>query len=158
MRTEVSIRRPTAEDVPIIIEMWKELMDFHKERDEFFSRSTTGHEGFTDFITAHIAKDASCVLVAELKENIVGYCLVAIEKYPPVLQIQEYGRVHNLAITKKYRCRGIGKELLREAQAWFCEKGVHRIEARIATSNKLATKFWAKMGFRPYMEAVFLEI
>jgi ribosomal protein S18 acetylase RimI-like enzyme len=158
MTREIIIRRADAKDVPSIVELWKELMDFHKERDRFFSRSATGHKAFADFITGHILSDTSCVLVAEVNKGIIGYCFAVISKYPPVLEIQEYGLVQDLGVTEKYQRRGIGKRLLKETQSWFFEKGVHRIEARVAKSNKLATDFWAKMGFTPYLETVFLEI
>ena len=158
MTREITIRKAIAEDVSSIVELWKELMDFHKERDRIFSRSATGHEAFADFVTERISSENSCVFVAEAGKNLVGYCHAFIEKYPPVLEMTEYGLVQDLGVTKEYQRRGIGKRLLKEAQSWFSEKGVHRIEARVAKSNKLSTNFWATMGFTPYLETVFLEI
>jgi len=158
MNGKVNIREAVMEDVPAIIEIWKELMDFHKERDRFFSRSATGHESFADFITGHISNESSYVFVAETGEDIVGYCLAIVEKHPPVLEVQEYGLVQDLAVTSKYRRSGIGERLFKEARGWFSEKGVRRIETRVAKSNKAATEFWAKMGFIPYLETVFMEI
>ena len=158
MTGEVIIRKAVAEDVPSILELWKELMDFHKELDRIFSRSATGHEAFADFITGHISSESSCVLVAEAGTDIAGYCLAIIEKYPPVLEMHEYGLIQDIAVTGKCRHSGIGKRLLKEARIWFSKKGVHRIEARVSKSNRLATDFWTKMGFAPYLETVFLEI
>ncbi len=158
MTREIIIRKAIAKDVSSIVELWKELMDFHKEFDRFFSRSANGHKGFADFITGHISSETSNVFVAEAGKDIVGYCLAIAEKHPPVLEIQKYGLVQDIGVTKKYQRRGIGKRFLKEAQSWFSQKGIHRIEARIATSNKLAREFWAKMGFTPYLETVFLEI
>ena len=158
MNRQVNIRQAVMEDVPAIVELWKELMDFHKELDVFFSRSAIGHEGFADFITGHISSETSYVFVAEADKNLVGYCLAIIEKYPPVLEIQEYGLVQDLAVTGKYRRSEIGERLFKEARGWFSEKGVRRIETRVAKSNKLSTAFWAKMGFIPYLETFFMEI
>ena len=158
MAGRVIIRKAVVEDVPAIIELWKELMDFHEERDRIFSRSANGHEGFADFITGHILSETSCVFVAEAGKDVVGYCLAIVEKYPPVLEIKEYGLVQDICVTEKYRHSRIGKRLLEEARNWFCEKGVRRIEARVAKTNRIATEFWAKMGFTPYLETVFLEI
>jgi L-amino acid N-acyltransferase YncA len=158
MAREVIIRKAVAEDVSSIVELWKELMDFHKERDRIFSRSATGHEAFADFVTGHISNETSYVFVAEEGKDLVGYCLAFIEKYPPVLEMKEYGLVQDIAVTMKYQRMGIGKRFLEEARSWFTEKGVHRIEARVAKTNKLSIEFWAKMGFAPYLETVFLEI
>ena len=158
MAREVIIRKAVAEDVPSIVELWKELMDFHKERDRIFSRSATGHEGFADFITGHISKETSCLFVAEAGEGIVGYCLALIEKYPPVLEVEEYCLIQDLAVAEKYRRRGIGKRFLKEAQSWYREKGIHRVEARVSKFNQAAGEFWSEMGFTPYLETVFMEI
>ena len=64
MSRRVIIRKAVLEDVPSIVGLWKELMDFHRERDLLFSRSATGDEGFVDFITGHILSETSCVFVA----------------------------------------------------------------------------------------------
>ncbi len=157
MTREITIRKATVEDVPAIVELWKELMDFHKECDRLFSRSENGHKAFTDFITGHISSDTSCVFVAEVGMDIVGYCLAVVEKSPPVLEIKEYGFIQSIAVTGEYRRGGIGERLIKEALSFFKEKGLHRIEARHSARNKLATGFWAKMGFKPYLKTVFLE-
>ena len=157
MASEIIIRKAAVEDISSIVELWKELMDFHKERDRIFSRSATGHERFSDYLKGHISKENSCLFVAEADKDIVGYCLVFIEKYPPVIELKEYCLVQDIAVTQKYRRMGIGKRFLEEAQKWRCEKGVHRVEARVSTYNKAARDFWADMGFAPYLETVFME-
>ena len=157
MASEVIIRKATDEDVSSIVELWKELMDFHKERDKIFSRSATGHERFGDYLKSHISKENSCLFVAEADQDIVGYCLVFIEKYPPVIELQKYCLVQDIAVTAEYRRRGIGKRFLNEAKKWYCEKDIHRIEARVSTYNKAAREFWSEMGFTPYLETVFME-
>ncbi len=158
MASEVIIRKAVVEDVSSIVELWKELMDFHKERDRIFSRSTTGHERFADYLKGHISKENSSLFVAEADKDIVGYCLVFIEKYPPVIELQEYCLVQDIAITEKYRRRGIGRRFLKEAQRWYSDKGIHRVEARVSTYNKAAREFWSEMGFKPYLETVYQEI
>ena len=158
MTEKTTIRKAVGTDVPAIVELWKEMIDFHKERDQFFSRSATGHLAFAEFATDSISSDTACVFVAEVGKDVVGYCLAVVEKYPPVLEIQEYGLIRNMAVTRMYRRKGIGERLLKEVQSWCSGKGLRRLETRFATSNKLSAAFWAKMGFAPYLETVFMEI
>jgi len=157
MKGKITIRKAIAEDVPSIVELWKELMDFHKARDRIFSRSATGHEAFADYVKGHITSETSSIFVAEAGKNLVGYCIAFIEKYPPVLEMSEYGLVQDLGVTKKYQRRAIGQSLLEEARNWFSDKGIRRIEARVSKANKQSKAFWAKMGFTPYLETVFME-
>ena len=152
------IRKATQEDTRAIVELWKELMGFHKERDRHFTRSADGHKRFAEFVSGRIAHKASSILVAEQQDAIVGYCLATISKYPPVFEYQEYGAIFDLAVTENYRRKGIGQALVEAALQWFSEQEIHRVEVRVATSNENSTAFWKKIGFVPYLEVVYKEI
>jgi len=158
MNEQVKIREGIMEDVPEIIEIWKELMDFHKELDAFFSRSATGHERFAEFLTSNMEKEDSCVLVAADGEHIVGYCQATISKYPPVLVREKYVEIFDMAVTKKYQRQGIGRMIIDALRRWYADKDVDRIELKYLTANKSAEEFWTKMGFKPYLKTAFLEI
>jgi ribosomal protein S18 acetylase RimI-like enzyme len=158
MKCKFNIRKAVQADIPAIVELWKEFMDFHKERDSFFSRSAIGHEKFAEFCTGQITNESSYVLVAESDDQVIGYCLATISKYPPVYNLVEYGQIMDLAITNKYRRSGIGKALVNAAQCWFSAHNVNRLEARVAVSNEISTAFWRKMGFMPYIETLCKKI
>jgi len=157
MNGQVDIRKAVMEDVPAIIEIWKELMDFHKGLDAIFSRSATGHEGFAEFLTSNMEKEDSCVLVAADGEHIVGYCQACISKYPPVLVREKYVEIFDMAVTKKYQRQGIGRMIIDALRRWYADKDVDRIELKYLTANKSAEEFWTKMGFKPYLKTAFLE-
>jgi GNAT superfamily N-acetyltransferase len=158
MNGQVDIREAVMEDVPAIIEIWKELMDFHKELDAIFSRSATGHERFAEFLTSNMEKEDSCVLVAADCEHIVGYCQACISNYPPVLIKEKYVEIFDMAVTKKYQRQGIGRMIIDALRRWYADKDVGRIELKYLTANKSAEEFWTKMGFKPYLKTAFLEI
>jgi len=157
MNEQVKIREAVMEDVPAIVEIWKELMDFHKRLDAIFSRSATGHEGFAEFLTSNMEKEDSCVLVAADGEHIVGYCQACISKYPPVLVREKYVEIFDMAVTKKYQRQGIGRMIIDALRRWYADKDVDRIELKYLTANKSAEEFWTKMGFKPYLKTAFLE-
>jgi GNAT superfamily N-acetyltransferase len=111
-----------------------------------------------EFIAGHITADTSCVLVAQQDGRLVGYCLAVLAQYPPVFQTRDYGTVFDLAVTRQCRRAGVGEKLYRAAEAWFADRGIHRIEIRVAVSNEVSTAFWKKMGFSPYVTTVFKNI
>ncbi|MHC4625279.1 MAG: GNAT family N-acetyltransferase, partial [Planctomycetota bacterium] len=80
------------------------------------------------------------------------------EDYPPVLVLKRYGNLEVLTVAKNWRGRGIGEKLLRHALRWLCEKGMSRVEVRHSTMNDLAGGFYVRMGFRPYLTTLFLEV
>ncbi len=158
IRDGFRIRNATQEDTEAICALWKELMDFHKGRDRHFTRSADGHERYAEFISGRISSGTSCVLVAEQRDEIVGYCLASVSKFTPVYEHQEYGMIFDLAVTENCRRRGIGQALVEEVLRWFSEQNIHRVEVRVATSNEISMSFWKKMGFVPYIEIVYKEI
>jgi ribosomal protein S18 acetylase RimI-like enzyme len=154
----VTIRRAATGDLNAIGDLWREFMDFHKSRDAHFARAADGHDRFKEFISGHMASETSCVLVADVDGEAVGYCLATRAQYPPVFAYRDYGTVYDLAVTERCRRNGIGERLYRAAQTWFVERGIHRIELRVAVSNEVSTAFWQKMGFSPYVTTVCKNI
>ncbi|MEN6626478.1 MAG: GNAT family N-acetyltransferase [Candidatus Sumerlaeia bacterium] len=151
MITDVLIRTACADDLPAIMGLWREFMDFHAGCNPLFARSADGDEWFKEQLISHLLSDKSCILVAEHAGIVVGYCFTVIAQYPPVFEITEYGAIYDLAVTESCRRRGIGEKLFREAQAWLATRGIHRIEARYVVANPISTAFWKKMGFEPLL-------
>ena len=153
----INIRKAVKNDIPAMVELWKEMMDFHKECDRFFSRTATAHKGWVEFITTHISNNNSCVLVAERNGRIVGHCLAFTEKYPPVLKTKRYGLFQEIAVAANHRRCGVGERLYNRTLKWFRKHRIKRIEVRVSVRNELSTAFWRKMGFKPYLETLCLE-
>ena len=155
----MTIRKATPDDLDAIGDLWQELMDFHKRLDPHFSRSKDGLVQFKKFTSDHIKSDASCVLVAEEDgKAVVGYCLAAQERHPPVFEGRDYGLVFDLAVTERCRRQGIGERLYKAAEAWFADHGIYRIEVQVAVSNEVSAAFWWKMDFNPYVTTEFKKI
>jgi ribosomal protein S18 acetylase RimI-like enzyme len=154
----VKIREAIETDLCSIVELWKELMDFHKEIEPLFTRGNDVDQVFAEFVRENISKDDACVLVASDGNKIIGYCQNLIEAYPPVLAIKNYGQIMDFAVASKYRRRGIGEKMLTAAKDWYQTKGITRIEVRFTISNEISSKFWPKMGFTPYLKTAYVEI
>jgi GNAT superfamily N-acetyltransferase len=153
----VTTRSARAEDIDTIVELWKDLMDFHQERDRHFTRSPTGPSIFAKFVADQLAKEDSLVLVAEEEGGIVAYCLAITETHSLVFAKPRHAEIIDLFVSQSHRQRGIGERLMREVEHWFSQQGIARIEARVAVRNEVSTQFWRKIGYEPYTETVFRE-
>jgi ribosomal protein S18 acetylase RimI-like enzyme len=151
------LRKATVNDIPAIIELWKELMDFHKKRDPFFTRAADGEEVFGQYLEKNINSETACVYVAIIGGTIVGYCQGALEKHPPILAETDYGHVLDFVVSADYRRTGVGERLCKALLGWFVLKGVHRLEVRHSEFNESASRFWAKMGFKPFLKTLYKE-
>jgi len=157
MNGQVDIREAVMEDVPAIVEIWKELMDFHKELDAIFSRSATGHERFAEFLTSNMEKEDSCVLVAADCEHIVGYCQACISNYPPVLIKEKYVEIFDMAVTKKYQRQGIGRMIIDALRRWYADKDVGRIELKYLTATNQQRNFGRRWDLSRILKRHFLK-
>jgi ribosomal protein S18 acetylase RimI-like enzyme len=154
----IGIRRATEQDLPRMVELWKDLMDFHATRDPIFTRKPDGEKAWETFMRENMAKDKACVFAAEGDRRIVGYCLALISNYPPVLSMSTYGEMMDLMVHEAYRHRCVGERLFNAAKAWYSQQGIYRIEVRVAVTNEISTGFWRKMGFKPYLETLALSL
>ncbi|MHC4619221.1 MAG: GNAT family N-acetyltransferase [Planctomycetota bacterium] len=155
----MTIRKARQGDIGAVVELWKELMDFHKALDPVFARSRGGHKAFAEYLRKeYIGGDRRRAWVAQAGREIVGLCMAVIEDNAPVLVLKQHGRIEGLVVTKKWRGKGIGEKLLRRARRWFREKGMSRVEVHHSAANDLAAAFYVRMGFRPYLKTLFLEL
>jgi GNAT superfamily N-acetyltransferase len=159
MAKKVTVRKVAVKNIPAVVELWKELMDLHKALDPVFTRSRGGHKAFAEYLRKdYIGGDRRRAWVAQAGQQIVGLCMAVIEDYPPVLVLKRYGHLEVLAVAKQWRGKGVGEKLLRRARRWFREKGMSRVEVRHSAVNDLAAGFYVRMGFRPYLKTLFLEL
>ncbi|MBW2181873.1 MAG: GNAT family N-acetyltransferase [Deltaproteobacteria bacterium] len=112
----IKYREATKQDIPKIIELWKEFIEFHKARDTFFSQSKEGPNNFGTFILENLRKEDAVVYVAEINGGVVAHILATIQDYPPVFDIKQYGLVNDLAVASAYRRSGIGTHLFNMAR------------------------------------------
>jgi ribosomal protein S18 acetylase RimI-like enzyme len=153
----MEIREATQTDLPAIVELWKSMMDFHSNLDSFFARSRDGHRNFLEWATKEIGSENSKLFVADSGVKILGYIKIQISEYPPLFDMKKFGMISDAVVTDEYRRQGIGEALFKQSMNWFKEKGIDRVELRVANVNPVAHGFWKKMGFSPYMTTMFKE-
>ncbi len=153
----MKVTRAANEHVTAIVEIWKELMDFHKDLDPIYARSADAHANFEKHLRELMASGDSLVLVALEATRVAAYAIAQTKKRPPVFQHDTYGLVCDVAVTARYRRKGIGEKLLREILGWFESLGIHGIQVRVAAKNPVANAFWRKHGFRDHMYDLYLQ-
>jgi ribosomal protein S18 acetylase RimI-like enzyme len=158
MTTQIKIRPATLQDIEAMTELWIEFVDFHTERDPWFTRSEDGHIRFAEFMTERIKDEKSYVLVAELDGKVVGHAMAIITSRIPVFVPEEYAAIYDVAVSSDHRRSGIGAKLVQEMIRLFQERGLRRVEVGMNTTNEVATAFWRKMGFVPYNQKSWLSI
>lgn len=85
-----------------------------------------------------------CVLVGILDAKVVGF--IHVERYE-VLYAESMCNVLGLAVAKDYRRRGVGKELLHEAEKWAMAGGISMMRLNSGITRKEAHLFYRNNGY-----------
>jgi GNAT superfamily N-acetyltransferase len=79
------------------------------------------------------------LLVAEDEDRIIGTLIAGFDGWR--------GNMYGMAVEPGARRRGIGTELVREAEAWLKTQGCNRIAAMVVMDHPWATGFWSSAGY-----------
>jgi GNAT superfamily N-acetyltransferase len=91
-----------------------------------------------------IAAEASTVLVAERRGELLGLCSAYLD-----LNSVRYGRrcwVEDLAVSPAHRSQGIGEALLNAAKDWARDRGATHLELDTGEARADAQRFYDRQG------------
>lgn len=144
-----NIRKATKEDLSAILKLMQELINFHYSLDSYY-RPAIKFRGLRDYVANAIKSPKKLLLVAESDQQIIGYFLGAIEIAPVYSSEKTVGLIADAVVNKKYRRKGVLKQLFQEALNWFNKKEVNYIELSVDARNLDAILAWKKLGFQDY--------
>ena len=152
----IRIRLANVNDIPGVIELWKEHLDYHARCNPYFERAAGAEAGFGEYLTENLANIG--LFVAETGTRLVGFTLLEMPTRPPCFVNRTYGMITDLAVTEEFRHRTIGQQLLKQALSWFKARDIHRIETSMLDVNPLSTAFWKSAGFKCYLSRAYILI
>ena len=106
-----------------------------------------GYDCSCEFVSTRISnldKGREKVFVAEVNGIVAGY--IHAEKYQ-TLYFEPMINILGLAVSSEFRRRGIGRMLLKHAERWADEVGIHKIRLNSGSSRKEAHSFYRAMGY-----------
>jgi ribosomal protein S18 acetylase RimI-like enzyme len=130
------IRRATAEDVPLVRELWREFesevpdVDWHDD------------DSAADLAKLAVAVEAGIVLLAEQDGAAVGLAVAARKG-------DRIGFLDLVYVRPDARRSGIAAELVREAAEQLRTQGADVLELDVLASNEDARGIYQRWGFRP---------
>lgn len=152
MTAEIKIRTAQQTDIEDVFALWCESMRYHEMLDTFiFGFDVTRAQAARKFLSEHVDKESSIVLVALKNGRIVGYLLGSICARQPFQKLHESGHIYDIVVTEAERRQGIGTMLLHEAFAFFKKKDHDTIMLSVSAKNSSALCFYEKHGFETYV-------
>jgi ribosomal protein S18 acetylase RimI-like enzyme len=155
------IRRATEDDLPGMLRLWREMMDFHAHWDARFrpKPSPEAERAWTKYLREDIwASDKWCVFVAEDDGRLVGQIAGELREPAPVFEPQTYGYVTDIVVDPDARRRDIGKALFHALEEWFRERGAAHLQLQVLVSNPASQAFWRAMGCSDYSDILWYDL
>lgn len=156
----MEVRKAKIEDIEQIVELWKELVSFHKNFGEYWAidRTKNTENVFREWAKKRIEGKDSTILVTADENKIVGFLLGFIKKRPPVLKVKKVAYISDCVVYKEYRKKGITREMVKEFIKWAKKKKVKWVELQTSSKNEIGIKAWKKIGFEKYAEDMIIKI
>ena len=126
-----------------------ELQDFERQID---ARLPAGQDIADEYITQMRFRCRSCegqILVVDLKGEVVGYVTLLNRVQSDELHEgdTEYGLIADLVIKEAHRGTGLGRQLMRAAEAAATAYGVRWLRVSVMSANTSARKLYSSSGF-----------
>ena len=148
---KLKIRKSDPDDASVLADLWHEMAAFHAKQGAYWRIKPNCKKGYIAYMQEVAKSRDKVVFVAEDSGKPVGFILAQLSSRARIFVEKDHGLIVDLAVTKDYRREGVGAKLFHRAIRWFKTKGVKTVEVRVSIANPLATDFWRKMDFEPYM-------
>ncbi len=153
-RAPGSLRRAGPGDLEPLLELWILLTRHHAALHPFFALREGAAPEIRRLLRAQLGDPDLACFVWQEGAGIQGFCLVRIDRAPPIQEERERAEITDLAVREQARRRGIGAALVGAALAWVRDRGVARVEVRVAARNGAGQGFWRAQGFSDLMDVL----
>lgn len=155
----IIIRDLQEADLPEAKVIFNEFVAYHVQYDNTFEKVADADQMWADYIyQSQATKDDFRVLIAELKGQVVGFCLGYVAERPPIYKSQRIGMIGNIAVKEGCKRQGVGKRLFEEIKIWFKTQDIDLIETEVASSNLQSMGFWRKIGGRGFITRMEIKL
>jgi ribosomal protein S18 acetylase RimI-like enzyme len=148
---QIVIRKARIGDMAQVLPLFKGILQYHQDLDSIYASTSRIMIGADKRFEKLVRKRKSIIAVAEVNNKIVGFFIGDIRK-TKTRKDNLLGFISDGYVDKKYRNKGVGRELLNWLINWFSSKGIKRIELMVDSSNKLGIKAWQSYGFKEYQK------
>jgi ribosomal protein S18 acetylase RimI-like enzyme len=148
----IHLRPATDADIPVLVPLLLRLKRLNEEFDPLLKVRDDADAQARSLLKANIADPKSVVLAAEGvgadKDKVVGFVRAVVRERPFYVPEHE-GVILDIYLLPLYRRHRVGEYLLHEVSAALKARGAGVVTAEFPAQNEIASRFYAKRGFRP---------
>lgn len=155
----MKIRRASAEDIPAIQRLYRQLDEHHVRLLPGVFQSVDGDARPDSLIAQWIEDEGADYLLAEADGEVVGFVNVRKSSHPqyPMFRPHDFALIENAVVDEPHRGRGIGKALFGATMRWAKDRGIRYVQTTVWHENVGAREFYLDQGFCPMTVRVELD-
>lgn len=154
----IEIRQAVKDDIQSILLLWEEMWQMHMKLDPRYQMTEMTKLSMRYWLDTNIASQQSQVLVANDDNLPVGYILSMIIENPLMMPDQFSGYISEVAVTKSFQRKGVGKKLLEEAHKWFKQNNIRFVDVNVSEFNDVSVNFWKKNGYKDFIKRLRIQL
>jgi GNAT superfamily N-acetyltransferase len=137
-----------------VVALWSALLGHHEPLDPHW-RAAPGAGDERRSLLVRLLSDADAeVLVWDEEGDLLGFCVAQIEIGPPTVVERARAEITDLFVREESRRSGIGRRLVEAVTDWIRERGVPRVEVRVAVRNEEGQAFWRALGYADLVDVL----
>lgn len=145
-------------DLPAVVNLWQEMMDYHRAYDARFRFSPNAPREVERHLLETLRSRSARIVVAEAKGRVIGYIVGEVHARRPIYPVGVYGFISDICVTAECRRRGVGRALIDALDSWFATQKVTSVELFAAALNPESVAFWRAMGYSDYLRLMRRDI
>ncbi len=154
----INIRRGRNSDLDAVTQLWRSMMEMHCELDNRFEVAVGSDEAYRAYLQTILDSFDYGLFVAELNNEVIGYCIGMILTNPAVFALQRYGFISECMVAEKYQRDGVGHKIWDHVRRWFKRRGMTVIQLNVTPRNKKGYRFWQKVGCTEFLHIMWHDI
>jgi ribosomal protein S18 acetylase RimI-like enzyme len=152
------VRRAEPRDLEAVTGLWLAIGAHHAGLGPAFALRADARPEARALLRALLRDPDAAAFLYEEDGRAQGLCLVRIDRAPPIGVEAARAEISDLGVAPERRRRGIGRLLVSRARAWIHERGVRRVEVRVAVRNAEGQAFWRALGFADLVDVLELHL
>lgn len=150
---EITIRKATLDDLPILLHFEQEIIKAERPFDVTIKEDPISYYDLKQMV---LDEDA-CVLVAESEGKVVASGYAISKRARHYLNHEYYAYLGFMYTDSAYRGKGINALIVEALKNWSTEKGFQEIRLTVYSDNLPAIKAYEKVGFKKHIIEMRLE-
>lgn len=149
------IRPANKNDLTVLLEFEQEIINAERP---FNNTLKNGEIHFYDLLQL-IESESALVIVAEADNEIIGSGYAVIkDEADSFVKHTRFAYLGFMYVKPAYRGKGIIKSIIKSLNKWAVSKDIHEIRLQVFDENSTAKAAYLKMGFKPHMLEMRIEV